>query len=89
VPTLDAAGRDLLSVRGPSRSFRLLARRSVLLFAPLLLPSRMLTRRVGAQQMLVYEPSKRISARVAHAHPFFDDLPPDPNAPAEAPEPMR
>jgi hypothetical protein len=35
--------------------------------------------------MLVFEPSKRISARVAHSHPFFDDLPPDPNAPAEAP----
>jgi hypothetical protein len=39
---------------------------------------------IAAQQMLVFEPSKRISARVAHAHPFFDDLPPDPNAPAEA-----
>ena len=46
--------------------------------------------RAAPQQMLVFEPSKRISARVAHAHPFFDDLPPDPNAPAEgAAEPMR
>jgi len=38
--------------------------------------------------MLIFEPSKRISARAAHAHPFFDDMPPDPNVPAEA-EPMR
>jgi hypothetical protein len=29
-----------------------------------------------AQQMLVYEPSKRVSARVALSHPFFDDQAP-------------
>ena len=27
-------------------------------------------------QMLVYEPSKRVSARVALSHPFFDDQAP-------------
>jgi len=34
-------------------------------------------------QMLVYEPSKRVSARVALSHPFFDDLGREP-APAGA-----
>ena len=27
-----------------------------------------------SQQMLVYEPSRRVAARMALSHPFFDEL---------------
>jgi hypothetical protein len=35
--------------------------------------------------MLVYEPSKRVSARVALSHPFFDDQAPGGEASGAAP----
>ena len=72
VPTLCAAGCDLLAVRAPCLLGVCAAAEPPLHVC-------------AAQQMLVYEPSKRVSARVAMSHPFFDDLAPGGDAGGVAP----
>lgn len=65
VPQLDHVGLDLLSVRLLSIAYVALDCR------------RRVADRVYLsvrQRMLVYEPSRRISARAAMSHPWFDDL---------------
>ncbi len=83
VPTLCASGCDLLAVRRPHitrMSIREVSFCNVCVRASSRTHSCALRSArcplLRAQQMLVYEPSKRVSARVALSHPFFDDQAP-------------
>ena len=63
VPTLCPQGLDLLSVRAAAPS-------------PHHPPPEAHSPGSLSQQMLIFEPAKRISARAALSHPYFDDCPP-------------